>query len=83
MKMSHRITLQQAAVHCELSYRQTLRIYANYLEKGDVGIIHQSHGQRSNRKHPHRDTIIWLYKSKYEGFGPTLAAEYLWEENGL
>lgn len=83
MVRQSRMTLKQASVHCELSYRQTLRIYANYLEKGDVGIIHQSRGQRSNRKHPHRDSIISLYKSKYEGFGPTLAAEYLLEEDGL
>jgi len=40
-------------------------------------------GQRSNRKHPHREAIISLYQTKYEGFGPTLAAEYLLEEEGL
>lgn len=83
MVKQRRITLSQASIQCELSYRQTLRIYAEYLKKGDAGLIHQSRGQRSNRKHPHRDTIISLYKSKYEGFGPTLAAEYLLEEDGL
>lgn len=83
MVKQRRITLRQASIQCELSYRQTLRIYAEYLKKGDAGIIHQSRGQRSNRKHPHRDTIISLYKTKYEGFGPTLAAEYLLEEDGL
>lgn len=77
------ITLIQASIQCELSYRQTLRIYSAYVKKGDAGLIHQSRGQRSNRKHPHRDTIISLYKTKYEGFGPTLAAEYLFEEDGI
>jgi transposase len=77
------LTLKQACDQCELSYRQTLRIYASYLEKGDAGLIHQSRGQRSNRKHPHREKIISLYQSKYEGFGPTLASEYLLDEDGL
>lgn len=78
-----RITLRHASKQCELSYRQTLRVYAAYLGKGDAGLTHQSRGQRSNRKHPHREIIISLYKTKYEGFGPTLAAEYLFEEDGI
>ena len=83
MVKQRRITLCLASIQCELSYRQTLRIYAEYLVKGDAGLIHQSRGQRSNRKHPHRETIISFYKTKYEGFGPTLASEYLLEEDGL
>jgi transposase len=83
MVKQRRITLSQASIQCELSYRQTLRLYAAYLKKGDAGLIHQSRGQRSNRKHPHQDAIISLYKEKYEGFGPTLAAEYLLEEDGI
>jgi len=82
MVKQKRLTLMHAAAQCELSYRQTLRVYANYLEKGDAGLTHQSRGQRSNRKHPHREEIISLYQSKYEGFGPTLASEYLQEEEG-
>lgn len=83
MAKQGRITLKHAAIQCELSYRQTLRINKEYLRKGDAGLIHQSRGQRSNRKHPHRDIIIALYKTKYEGFGPTLASEYLLEEDGF
>jgi transposase len=78
-----RLSLKQASEQCELSYRQALRVYQSYLEKGDAGLIHQSRGQRSNRKHPHQEAIITLYQAKYEGFGPTLAAEYLSEEDGL
>jgi len=83
MVKQKRLTLRQASLQCELGYRQTLRVYADYLEKGDAGLTHQSRGQRSNRKHPHREEIISLYQSKYEGFGPTLASEYLLEEDGL
>lgn len=83
MVKQKRLTLLQASVQCELSYRQTLRVYSDYLERGDAGLTHQSRGQRSNRKHPHREAIISLYQTKYEGFGPTLASEYLLEEDGL
>ena len=83
MVKQKRLTLMQASIQCGLSYRQTLRIYSAYLEKGDAGLTHQSRGQRSNRKHPHREEIISLYQAKYEGFGPTLASEYLLEEDEL
>lgn len=83
MVKQRRITLVKAAEQSDLSYRQAIRIYKAYLEKGDAGLVHQSRGQRSNRKHPHRQKIIALYKAKYEGFGPTLASEYLWEEDGF
>jgi transposase len=75
-----RITLAQACVQCDLSYRQAHRIYERYKKDGDAGLIHQSRGQRSNRKHPHQEAIIARYIERYEGFGPTLAAEYLLEE---
>jgi len=75
-----KITLVQAAMQCELSYRQVIRIYEEYLEKGDAGLTHQSRGQRSNRKHPHQEAIIARYVERYEGFGPTLATEYLLED---
>lgn len=80
MVRQRRISLKQASIQCELSYRQTLRIYKKYIKQGDVGLTHQSRGQRSNRKNPHQEAIIALYRAKYEGFGPTLASEYLLEE---
>ena len=83
MVKQRRLTLTQAAIQCELSYRQVQRIYKCYKAKGDAGLTHQSRGQRSNRKHPHREEIITLYRTKYEGFGPTLASEYLLEEDHL
>jgi len=72
MVKQKRLTLKQAAIQCELSYRQVLRIYRRYITQGDAGLTHQSRGQRSNRKHPHREEIITLYQTKYEGFGPTV-----------
>jgi transposase len=78
-----KLTLVQAAIQCNLGYRQALRVYHNYLKKGDAGLVHQARGQKSNRSHPHRAIIITQYQERYEGFGPTLAAEKLIEEDGL
>lgn len=78
-----RLKLNQAAIQCGLSYRQAKRVYRSYKDKGDAGLVHQARGQNSNRKHPHQEAIIARYKERYEGFGPTLAAEKLFEEDGF
>lgn len=78
-----KLKLGQAAKQCGLGYRQAKRVYRKYKEQGDAGLVHQGRGQKSNRQHPHREEIIALYKTRYEGFGPTLAAEKLLEEDHL
>ena len=78
-----KLTLNQAAQQCNLSYRQTKRLYSRYKREGDVGLVHRARGQQSNRSHPHRIAIITRYKERYEGFGPTLAAEKLEEEDNF
>ncbi len=80
MVRQKRITLSKAAEQSELSYRQTLRVYKQYIEEGDAGLTHKSRGRLSNRRHPHQEKIIARYKARYEGFGPTLASEYLAED---
>ena len=80
MVRQKKLTLIQASIQCSLSYRQALRIYQLYKMKGDAGLTHQSRGRRSNRKHPHQASIIARYIERYEGFGPTLAVEYLIED---
>lgn len=52
VKKGH-LKLIQASAQCALSYRQTQRVYARYLEEGDAGLIHVGRGKKSNRKHPH------------------------------
>ena len=59
-----KLTLVQAAEQCELSYRQVIRIYDQYKEKGDAGLTYQSRGQRTNRKHPHEAAIIARYRER-------------------
>ena len=80
MVKQKKLTLIQASHQCEVSYRQILRLYKDYITDGDAGLTHKGRGRPSNRKNPHQEAIISLYTTKYEGFGPTLASEYLERE---
>jgi hypothetical protein len=79
------LTLRKAAELTGLSYRQTLRSFARYQELGDAGVCHRLRGQKSNRQSAvgDRQRALSLYAQKYNDFGPTLAAEYLAQEDGL
>jgi transposase InsO family protein len=68
-----------------LSSRQVRRIGRRVGIEGDRGVIHRSRGRRSNRAFgdPVKDRVIELYREKYGGFGPTLAAEKLLEGDGI
>lgn len=72
-----RLSLLAASGRLNLSYRQCKRLYKRFREEGDSGLVHRSRGRRSNRG---KDTgikarAISMYRERFEGFGPTLAAE--------
>jgi hypothetical protein len=71
----------EAAEILSLSDRQIRRLIKRVKVEGDAGIGHKSRGKASGRKLPMkiRDKVIKLYRGKYKGFGPTLAAEKLKE----
>lgn len=75
----------EAAEILSLSDRQIRRLIKHVREEGDRGVINKSRGNPSNRSLPKKikDHAIELYRKKYEGFGPTLAAEKLLEIEGL
>lgn len=77
-----RLTLREASEKLGLSYRQCRRSYRRFGEEGDAGLVHRSRGRRSNRRLPQelRDRVVKRYRERYEGFGPTLAAEKLAQE---
>jgi len=79
------ITQAEAAKIARLSERQIRRIVKRIREEGDKGIIHKSRGRASNRSKPQKlkDGLIELYQQKYMGFGPTLAAEKISEQQGI
>lgn len=78
-----KITLVHAAESAEISYRQGKRLYQRYKKEGDKGLIHRSRGRVSNHQLANREMIIQRYCERYRGFGPTLAAEKLYEEDQL
>ena len=79
------VTQAEAGEMLSLSERQIRRIVKRIGEEGNEGIVHRSRGRESNRKLPLevKEKVIGLYREKYKGFGPTLAAEKLEELDGI
>ena len=77
-----RMTLKRAAELLSLSYRQVLRAYARFRAEGDRGLMHRRRRQASNRRTAEavKAAVLTRYRERYEGFGPTLAAEELAKE---
>jgi len=80
------ITQREAAEELQLSLRQVQRLLAAVREGGDRAIVHQLRGRPSNRKI--EENMEWeamriLSAPVYQGFGPTLAAEYLDNKHGI
>ena len=83
---AHQITLVEAADRLSLSYRQARRLWKRYREVGDGGLVHGLRGRSSNNQalaDDRRDRAVELYRERYQGFGPTLAAEQLAERDGV
>jgi transposase len=80
------ITQREAAEELGVSIRQVRRLLQALKERGDKAVIHGLRGRPSNRKIADRieqkaDKI--LSPPVYEGFGPTLASEYLAKRHGI
>ncbi len=74
-----------AAEMLSMSARQIRRIVERIRDEGEEGVIHKLRGAESNHKTADKvkDKIFRLYRKKYEGFGPTLAAEKLHDLDGI
>ncbi len=79
--LEKQMTQVEAGKLLELSDRQVRRIAVWVNKEGDTGICHKGRGKQSNRgiAEEIKDRIIDLYRDRYAGFGPTLAAEKLEE----
>jgi hypothetical protein len=57
------------------------RIVKRVKEEGESGVIHRLRGQGGSHRidDEERQRIITRYQKQYEGFGPLLASEKLWE----
>ena len=83
--VSEEFTLVKAAQLLAISYRQAKRVVARYQADGDAGLVHRLRGRASNRQaQPGRQQqALALYREKYAGYGPTLAAESMQRDDEL
>ena len=83
--LDRRITQKTASSMLDLSERHLRRLVQSVREFGDNGIFHHGRGRPSNRRLPERvrTMVLKAYRKKYVGFGPTLAAEKLFELDGI
>jgi len=79
------ITQAEAADIIGVCVRQAQRIVRTVRAEGDKGMLHKSRGRDSNRALPVtlKDKALKLCREKYQGFGPTLASEKLFEINKI
>jgi transposase InsO family protein len=80
------ITQREAANELQLSVRQVQRLLDGLTKRGDKVVVHGLRGKPSNRKITEkieREAVKILSAPVYEGFRPTLAAEYLRDKHGI
>jgi transposase len=80
------ITQREAAEELGLSVRQVKRLLYALKKRGDKAVVHGLRGKPSNRRieeKTEREAVKILSAPVYQGFGPTLAAEYLREKHGI
>src|SRR5215831_6012989 len=80
------ITQREAAGELKVSIRQVQRLLRELKTRGDKAVVHGLRGRPSNRKIEEaveRQAVKILSTPVYEGFGPTLASEYLANKHGI
>src|SRR5882762_7496253 len=80
------ITQREAAEELGLSVRHVKRLLYELKRHGDKAVIHGLRGKSSNRKieeEIEREAVTILSAPVYQGFRPTLAAEYLRKKHSI
>ena len=81
-----KITQQEAAQELGVSVRHVRRLVRRLRDEGDKSVIHGLKGNVSNRsiaQKTKKKAIGILSAPVYEGFGPTLAMEYLRDKHKI
>lgn len=80
-----RLSVAAAAAILGLTRRQVFRLLKRYRDNGASGIRHQARGKVPNNQihAARRDYLVCLIRDRYADFGPTLAAEMLYEHHGF
>lgn len=83
--LAKRIKQKHASSQLGISVRQVQRMVKRYKRDGVTGLVHQSRGRVGNKamKQEKKDSIVQLIKQHYPDFGPTLAAEKLFERHRI
>ncbi len=74
------ITQKEAALELGVTERHVRRLLKSMKRRGDQAVIHALRGQKSNRRIDEKirqEATKILSQEVYQGFGPTLASEYL------
>ena len=76
---------REAGTILSLSVRQIKRLLRAYREKGAAGLVSKHRGRKANNRLSEevKKRALNLLKTKYKGFGPTLAHEKLVEKEKL
>ena len=80
------IVQREAAEELQLSIRQVQRLLSAWKQHGDQAVVHGLRGKASNRKIEEKveqQAVKILSAPVYQGFGPTLAAEYLGKKHSI
>ena len=80
------ITQREAAEELGVSTRHVKRLLQALKKRCDKAVIHGLRGKPSNRRIPEateKEAVKILSAEVYEGFAPTLAAEYLGKQHGI
>jgi transposase len=80
-----RMSQKEAGQSLHLSVRQIKRLLKAYRQQGAAGLLSKQRGRRGNNRLSEevKKRALNLLKTKYKGFGPTLAHEKLVEKDKL
>lgn len=80
-----KMSQQEAGRILDLSTRQIKRLLKAYRAQGAAGLVCKHRGRKGNNRLPEevKKRVLNLLKTKYKGFGPTLAHEKLVEKEKL
>ena len=83
--LDKKLTQAEAAKKLGLSERQIRRLCCSVRCEGSQGVRSKKRGAAGNRKYPlqFQQQCISIINKDFYDYGPTLAAEKLWEYNGL
>ena len=86
LKKAQKKLITQSQAELDVSGRQVRRLLVRLRETGDKSVIHGLRGRESNRRlsaEVRERAVRILSGELYQGFGPTLAKEYLARKHKL